>query len=234
MPEGEDAMNATEQERAQQAMREKVAADQSGPATGKEPGDPQWCWQKVGLLQVDWGLLDTSFNSYIETLALIDEHKVWEKIPEDEPFGTRERMLGALAIGDEDAARRELSDQLKRKALQTKALREQGRPHKGEDSKPVLAQVYGTGKTDYLLARIKRDRPDVFERVLNGEFTSSAEAARAAGIVRNRTRSISLGSDVGRLASALSKHYTPEEFAELSRRMLQLRRQGRQSGAGGN
>ena len=57
-------MNATELELAQKAMREKVEADLSGPASAKDPGDPQWCWQKVGLLQVEWGLLDTSYESY--------------------------------------------------------------------------------------------------------------------------------------------------------------------------
>jgi hypothetical protein len=39
----------------------------------------------------------------------------------------------------------------------------------------------------YLLARIKRDRPDIFARVEAGEFPSARAAARAAGIVRDPT-----------------------------------------------
>ena len=220
-------MNATELEQAQKAMRAKVEADLSGPASAKDPGDPQWCWQKVGLLQVEWGLLDTSYESYIATLSLVNEHRVWEKIPEDEPFGNREKMLEVLAIGDEDAARKEVTNQLARKALQTRALRQHGVNQHSEIGHSQDNVLKPGTRDDYLLARIKRDNPEVFERVLNGEFETAAAAARAAGIVRKRTRSISLGSNLDRLASTLSKHYTPEEFTELSRRMLDLRRQAR-------
>ena len=228
-------MNASQLEQVQKAMREKVEADLSGPAAAKDPGDPQWCWQKVGLLQVDWGLLETSYDSYVATLKLIDEHRVWEKIPEDNPFGTREAMLEALAIGDEETARREVQDRLKRRALQTKALQQHGgtNHHNKEEDAPEHLPRHLSG-SDYLLARIKRDRPDVFERVLNGEFETATAAARAAGIVRKKHRSVTLGNDVGRLASTLSNHYTPEEFTELSRRMLQLRRQRRRGNPNGS
>lgn len=36
--------------------------------------------------------------------------------------------------------------------------------------------------SEYLVARIKRDRPDIAERILNGEFKSVSDAAREAGI----------------------------------------------------
>jgi hypothetical protein len=64
------------------------------------------------------------------------------------------------------------------------------RPH-GGDRKPEATlldnqvasggESYGTDP-DYLIARVKRDAPDVFERAMAGEFTSARSAAIAAGV----------------------------------------------------
>ena len=57
------------------------------------------------------------------------------------------------------------------------------------------------GWADRLTARIARDRPDVWERMKNGEFASVAEAARDAGIdVKNPKRAV-LSEDIERLAN---------------------------------
>ena len=42
--------------------------------------------------------------------------------------------------------------------------------------------------TEYLTARLARDRPDLLERLKAGEFTSVRQAAVEAGIVRPKTR----------------------------------------------
>jgi hypothetical protein len=44
--------------------------------------------------------------------------------------------------------------------------------------------VKGSGGQKYLVARIARDRPDVLERMKQGEFLSVRQAAIAAGIVK--------------------------------------------------
>ena len=77
-------------------------------------------------------------------------------------------MLEVLSIGDEDAARKEVTNQLARKALQTRALRQHGANQNSVGGDVQAHLRPGTGKEDYLLARIKRDNPEVFERVLNG------------------------------------------------------------------
>lgn len=51
-------------------------------------------------------------------------------------------------------------------------------------SKPSKKQK-GGNKSDYLTARIARDRPDVLERMKRGEFSSVAAAAREAGIKKD-------------------------------------------------
>jgi hypothetical protein len=56
-----------------------------------------------------------------------------------------------------------------------------GRPKKGEDN-PVHAQdiQHGTGNRAYVLARLRRDDPDLAARVERGELSANA-AARAKG-----------------------------------------------------
>jgi hypothetical protein len=65
-----------------------------------------------------------------------------------------------------------------------------GRGHKAPKThrKP---KVKGSGGQKYLVARIARDRPDVLERMKQGEFISVRQAAIAAGIVRNGTDQVS-------------------------------------------
>ena len=209
-------------EEAQAAMLEKVTADLSGPRFLKEPGTPDWCWQTIGHLQLMWQFFEGSSERYLSTLAEAEAYKVWEVVPESNPFGTKEKMIATLELGDE----KEAYTRLQQKALKAVALRQQGRPSKGEE-KHYQGNVSQGNSSDYLLARIKRDRPDVFDRALKGEFKTTAEAARAAGIVKKRSKTVSLGNNFGRLAETLHKYYGLEAFTELSKEMLRLQRQMR-------
>ena len=210
-------------QQAQDAMMEKVQADLSGPRALKEPGTPDWCWQTIGHLQMMWNFFEGSSERYLTTLTEAEKYRVWEVVPVDEPFGSKEKMIEVLEIGDENEAKQ----RLQQRALKTVALRHHGANQHREGGSGQVRMQRGRGIMDYLIARIARDRPDVLERIKQGEFKTAAEAARAAGIIRKKTKRVSLGDNIDRLASALQGHYTPEQFTELSRRMLQLRRQRR-------
>ncbi len=56
-------------------------------------------------------------------------------------------------------------------------------PGRGHTKKPHEKAKAGN-RSDYLVARIARDRPDILERMKAGEFASVREAARTAGIVK--------------------------------------------------
>jgi hypothetical protein len=56
-------------------------------------------------------------------------------------------------------------------------------PGRGHTKKPHEKAKAGN-RSDYLVARIARDRPDILEQMKAGEFTSVREAARAAGLVK--------------------------------------------------
>ena len=59
-----------------------------------------------------------------------------------------------------------------------------GRPTKA-DSNVCVTNITSTG-ADYLLARVRRDAPEVFARVQRGEITSARAAAKEAGFLRER------------------------------------------------
>ena len=75
-------------------------------------------------------------------------------------------------------------------------------PGRGHAKKPHEKAKAGN-RSDYLVARIARDRPDILERMKAGEFASVREAAREAGIIKD----VSLVAQILRLW----QRATPEE-----------------------
>lgn len=70
-------------------------------------------------------------------------------------------------------------------AGQVKAIADHGAIGKGRSSRDdiIISKAQGTS-AEYLLGRIKRDRPDILKRLESGELTSIRKAAIAAGIVK--------------------------------------------------
>ncbi len=58
-------------------------------------------------------------------------------------------------------------------------------PGRGNKKSPKELATQGNRK-HYLMARIKRDHPDILHRCLNGEFSSVTQAAIVAGILRKK------------------------------------------------
>ena len=85
-------------------------------------------------------------------------------------------------------------------------------PGRGHTRKPHEKTKAGN-RSDYLVARMARDRPDLFlERMKAGEFASVREAAREAGIIKD----VSLVNQVVRLWEKA----TPEERQEIQQRLI--------------
>ena len=179
-------------------LEEQTIAGGSGLRALKTPGDPQWCWQTISRLQSLWVSLNLDFESYMTAWAEAEEHEVWEKVPYDNPFGSKDAMLRQLEIGDENAAKNRIACQ----AIAARAMRPVGRQ--------------SGNKSDYLVARIARDHPDILERMKKGEFQTMAEAAREAGIQTAKPRkTVTLSNEVERVAERLKEHYTPEQIRQL-------------------
>ena len=154
----------------------------------EEPGEPAWCWQTISALQSMWATLDIDFNRYMRTWAEAEEYQVWEKVPYDNPYGTKQAMLDALSIGDDAAARAKVAVQ-------------------SMPSRPL----------NRITARIARDHPEVWEKMKRGEFTSVAAAAREAGIYsRKKERRIAVSDDKEKLVHTLLDIYGLDGFKELA------------------
>ena len=192
-------------------MTEQDAAS-IGPRDMKAPGDPAWCWQTVSALQTMWKGLDINLDLYVQTWAEAEEHQVWEKIPYDNPYGTKEKMLEQLGVGDDAQARARTSAQ----AVDAIPLRKNGGVRvKGQPA--VQQAAYGSTNKAYLSARIARDYPDILERMVRGEFKSVAAAARAAGILqeKQRPKKVSVNGDSEKLARSIQEILGPEEFSKF-------------------
>ena len=173
---------------------EQDLASMDGPRAMKEPGQPMWCWQTISALQHMWKNLNLNFEQYMSIWAEAEEHRVWEKVPYEKPFGTKENMVKELELGDDAAARTRVAVQ--------------AMPGSGTKT-----------KSDYLTARIARDRPDVLQRMQRGEFTSVARAAREAGIFVSNPKKVTLGKNIDRVAETLKGHYSEEELEQIKERL---------------
>ena len=83
-------------------------------------------------------------------------------------------------------------------------------PGRGHTMKPQEKAKAGN-RSDYLVARIARDRPDILARMKAGEFASVREAAREAGMIK----APSLVTQVVRLWAKA----TPEERQAIRQRL---------------
>ena len=170
-----------------------------GPRDMKVPGDTAWCWQTVSFLQTMWKALDIDLDIYLRTWAEAEEHKVWEKIPYENPYGTKEAMLADLELGDDARARARVASD----AVTAIPLRPNGAAKKSS--------------AERMTARIARDRPDIWERMKLGEFTSVAAAAREAGIYQNKPRAkkVTVNDDVEKLAKSIREILGTEDFGRF-------------------
>lgn len=190
---------------------EQDEAQASGPIVLKEPGSPQWCWQLIAALQTQWRTLNFDCDLYMRTWEDAETYQVWTKVPYDNPYGSKERMLEALAIGDIPAAKARVAE----KAMSVAPLGEVGsNQHTGGYT--LEYTLPNKSSTDYLAARIARDRPDIWERMKRGEFESVAAAAREAGIItKTKPKTMTLSDNVDRVASRLKEHYSQEQLDRI-------------------
>lgn len=197
-------------------LTHQEAASLEGPRHLKVPGSPTWCWQTLSALQSLWRAANLDYALYEETLQEANTHEIWMKIPPDDPFGSREKMLETMGAGDELQARARVAAQSIPARPMPKLVR--GRNGRFQSDTPSAGQhsvKRGRARAAYLTARIARDRPDIWERMKNGEFTSVAAAAREAGIAVKNPKRVVLANDVTVVAAALKNHYKTDQLQGL-------------------
>ena len=197
-------------------MADRVFTEQDaasvGPIELKDIGSPQWCWQTITQLQSQWNAVTLDLALYEQTWADAEEHRIWEKVPYEDPYGSKEEMLRRLELGDVPATRLRVME----RAMDARPLGKTGGHRKKGETQRVVVQHAGSSNADYLSSRIARDRPDIWERMKRGEFKSVAAAAREAGIPVNISKRVVLSDDILRVSKALRVFYTAEQLQKLT------------------
>jgi hypothetical protein len=150
----------------------------AGPRSLKDPSSVDYAWQTVHYLRTLYQSRESSDKKFEEILEQAKAARIWERIPEENPYGSLDSMLVA-EIGDTEAV-----------AVEKVRLGQHGGDHTSkqepEQAHNIRLLHYGT-HTNYLRARLKRDHEEILARLDAGEFKSTYQAALEAGIVRKPT-----------------------------------------------
>jgi hypothetical protein len=149
----------------------------------------QWAEQIYRQASFAANALNTDLKIGIDIVQNFEKNRAWEYMQQDRETFYRfclnidPASLPKILEGYKVLAAQGLTPTHWRQAVDAvKPLikTNQGRPKK-DNSYGANIKAAGTSAT-YYIARIKRDRPDIAERLANGEFRSVAAAAKAAGI----------------------------------------------------
>jgi hypothetical protein len=163
---------------------------------------------------------DCDYKRLQSLIAAVRENEAWLALTNKDgaPFTSFESFCATpepyglgYRLADIDAIIAERKDAAKR-AKEAKPLKANGEAGNGRSSLDNIKATDGGTSAEYLTARIARDNPEILERMKAGEFPSVRAAALEAGIVQKR---VSVPIDVTKAASAIQKHFTPEEVAQI-------------------
>jgi hypothetical protein len=159
---------------------------QFGPRQLKQPGTPDWCWQTVTYLKDCMRHVEEEWRQAEQVLEDLMKTRAWRVIPADQPYGTLNKMLKA-EIGLDEKAIRDLIRKAELAAIGANYSAEAKGFARGDN---ITSEERGTSEI-YTIRRLRRDRPDLAERVEHGELTAN-QAAINAGF---RRRSMSIPVD---------------------------------------
>lgn len=148
----------------------------AGPRSLKDPSSPEYAWQTIHYLRTLYQSRESSDKKFEEILEQAKAARIWERIPEENPYGSLDAMLVA-EIGDTEAV-----------AVEKVKLGQHGGDHKSNGNQATVGRLKIYGKNpEYLRARLERSHKEIAARLDAGEFKSTYQAALEAGIVRKPT-----------------------------------------------
>lgn len=166
------------------------------------PGSPEWMKWRIGGARQGAVNIASDSRPFINAARDLQEHRAWEIYFDDEPktwerfcreiLNTEPEFVALIDEGVRVLEHREYEGPItKEMAIAAAAEKAPELPRHGGDRKVVAVKqgansTLKRGSTDaqYLTARIKRDRPDILEKMKAGEYKSVRAAARDAGIVK--------------------------------------------------
>lgn len=202
----------------EETLRERLWAE--ARQDGGNPGELLLLLARVVRERIWEGLRDRAGQPLTFRALVAEPHPVGIGLPERDVLA-----LVALHHRHEagDPALRDELEQMRREVR--RLLLEPLAPHGGARRAGVRRDADrgmgdraggGTGR-DYLLRRLRRDRPDLAEAVLEGRASAHA-AAVEAGI---RRRQVAMPRDAGRAADALARAFGEEDRLRIARALLE-------------
>ena len=203
-------------------------AASTAPLNTRVPGSPEWCYQTMGLLKSSYRLVHIDEEDFTRHLDQLREHRAWEKVPVDHPYGTEDKMLIAeLGKRVEEieaelsAASQELREQKNKIAKQaldkaTPNLKDVGHPSSNDSDKTNDATIGTNRGSEYAIAKLRAARPDIHQRVLDGELSPNAGMVEAGFRKKPKSRKMTTLARIKKLLPKL----TDDEREEL-RQMLE-------------
>lgn len=179
------------------------------------------------LDQNQWKSYVDDVNGKTLTFASIDEFLTSEDGLAIRDLGLFQRCMQAVASSPAPIAQlaSRLMTRLQKEAGMSPALPEvadllkNGEVGNGRSFDNIKATDGGTSQS-YLLRRLKRDAPELFDQLEAGAIRSVRAAAIEAGIVKN-VPTVRLVSDINVIAAKLCQHLTPEQRHALAEALLQ-------------
>jgi hypothetical protein len=179
----------------------------SGPRQLKEPGSPAWCIQTVLYLKDHVRHVDEQWRQADQILADLVKARAWKVIPPGQPYGTLSKMLKA-EIGL-DA--REIRNRIKAAELTAQGANVTAGKKGFQRTDNISTLEYGTSET-YTVRRLRRDRPDLADRVEQGALSANAAAIQAGFRPKTITVPVTKPETVAR---SLRKYMSADDIAKL-------------------
>ena len=213
----------------ERADKHRALAD-TAPRGSREPGSPEWCYQTLSLMVRTYQSVQIDHRHFEEYLIGLREHRAWEKVPVDNPYGSEERMLltelgkRADQIEEELTKIRQTEAALAAKVIDAEdraAQRPVGRPEILYEEKNDIQDYKAPTGTSAAAAlrRLRKDRPDIHGRVLAGELSPPAGMIEAGFREKAPSRKLAPFDRLRFAIERLKDQLTSAERAEL-RKML--------------
>ena len=175
-----------------------------------------------------WRSYVDDVNGKTLTFASIEEFLTSQDGLAIRDLGLFQRCMQAVATSPSPVAQlaSRLMTRLQKDAGMSTALPEvaelpaHGEIGRGRDRADKVSSIEHGNSQSYLLRRLKRDSPKLFEQLEAGLIKSVRAAAIEAGIVKN-VPTVRLVSDINVIAAKLCQHLTPEQRHALAEALLQ-------------
>lgn len=159
-----------------------------GPRSLKDKNSPEYAWQTLALLRTFFQSKQASIQQFEKVLAEAEADRIFEKIPEDKPYGSMEALLCAeLGVDGKEQAKLNKSQQMAGddgvEAMPAHGELGNGRKSRGANS----TSTRGSTHAATIIRRLKRDHDNIAKALARGEYPSARAAGIAAGIVPNPT-----------------------------------------------